>query len=838
MTSPLSFNSYSRTVRALFLELLAISVLACGVCTSALAQTTSTWTLGSGEWAPCPNAGGNALWDTCSLNPPQYPDGDYNAVIQGGPVTLSGQDGDTIVNLTLGSAGSVDIVGGYVFLTGNSISNNGTITITNGNGLALIGQGAVVTLSGGGIVNMNSSLSNFDGTAGSHPTLINQQTIMGQGTLGKEGFSIQNQGMIDAVGGLLTVQPSTAGIVNTGTFEASSGATLDIVYGFLGPFNNTGGTIKALDGGTIQLQGEIYTGGTLTTTGSGVIQLTGGTVLNGLTNSGLVQVSSNVGDLQNTVTNTGTLQLVSGTLSMIGNVTLTGSGSLIMSGTSQLNQNSAGGSLTNQQQIHGAGTIYELPVTNQAMIAADSSANTLTLAGGATTNTGTLEASGGGTLELETVVNNSGGTIEALTGSTVVLTSGFNGSVNGGTLTTSGTGVIESQDGVLDGTVNIPTNAGKLTVSNWQDLTLQGTINNTGTITLSGHGCIILAEPTILTGSGKVIMASGNCIYGSGNSLTNESTIEGAGTIGDSNPMSITNDGTILANKSTPLTIQPNSAGFTNNGKLTVNKGSVLIINSSVTNPFNNLSGGTLTAGTYDVTGMLEIGGAITANSANITLTGPAAEIVNTSAGTNALSLLGANATKGVLSLQSGQALTTSTNFSNAGKSTVGTGSSFTVGGSYTQTAGTTVVDGTLTAPTGVNLQKGTLEGKGTLAAAVSSNGTVVVGDATTKAGVLTVTGSYSQQASGVLDVAIGGTTVGTQYSQMPVSNGVSLDGTLTIKLINSFVPAIGDTFTILTGSAVTGQFTKVNGATINSGEHFEVNYTPTAVTLTVVSGA
>ena len=96
-----------------------------------------------------------------------------------------------------------------------------------------------------------------------------------------------------------------------------------------------------------------------------MIQLTGGTVLNGLANSGLVQVSSNVGDLQNTVTNTGTIQLLSGTLSMIGNVTLTGSGSLIMSGTSQLNENSAGGSLTNQQLIHGTGTIYEFPVTTR-----------------------------------------------------------------------------------------------------------------------------------------------------------------------------------------------------------------------------------------------------------------------------------------------------------------------------------------------------------------------------------------------------------------------------------------------------------------------------------------
>jgi hypothetical protein len=235
---------------------------------------------------------------------------------------------------------------------------------------------------------------------------------------------------------------------------------------------------------------------------------------------------------------------------------------------------------------------------------------------------------------------------------------------------------------------------------------------------------------------------------------------------------------------------------------------------------------------------MLELGSGITTNAASITLTGPSAEILNTSTSKSALVALGANATTGMLSLQTGQALTTSANFSNAGKTTVGAGSSFTVGGSFTQTAGTTTVDGTLTAPTGLNLQKGTLEGKGTLASAITSNGTVVVGDSTSKSGLLTVTGSYSQGATGVLDVAISGTTVGSQYSKMAVSNGASLGGTLTIKRIASFVPAVGDVFTILTGSAVTGQFTKVNGLSISSGEHFEVGYTSTAVTLTVVSGA
>jgi hypothetical protein len=49
-------------------------------------------------------------------------------------------------------------------------------------------------------------------------------------------------------------------------------------------------------------------------------------------------------------------------------------------------------------------------------------------------------------------------------------------------------------------------------------------------------------------------------------------------------------------------------------------------------------------------------------------------------------------------------------------------------------------------------------------------------------------------------------------------------------------VPPIGDVFTIVTGSAITGQFASPI-LTINSKEHFEIKYNPTSVTLTVVAG-
>lgn len=88
-----------------------------------------------------------------------------------------------------------------------------------------------------------------------------------------------------------------------------------------------------------------------------------------------------------------------------------------------------------------------------------------------------------------------------------------------------------------------------------------------------------------------------------------------------------------------------------------------------------------------------------------------------------------------------------------------------------------------------------------------------------------------------MLDVAIGGSTLGTQYSQLSVSNGIALNGVLTIKLINKFVPAVGSTFTIIKGTAVSGTFSKVNGTSINSSEHFQLSYQPNEVTVSVVAG-
>ena len=788
----------------------------------AFAQITSTWTGGSGNWSPCPNQSGNALWDTCAGSQGTFPDGNYNAVIMGGPVTATGA---SVVNLTIGTGDVLNLPGTtYVDITGPSVVNNGSIILTSGNGMQWEGNIAS-TLSGTGSVQMKSSAVRFWGGNGT-PTLTVQQPIIGQGAI--LGLNLNNQSTITASGGNLSIQPAAGGLNNTGTIQAQSGTTLDLIGA--APFNNTGGTISALNGSTILLQANI-TGGTITTAGTGNYTLAppgSGAGLINLTNAGTFNVTSGSGlEWTGTITNNGIFNL-DGQIFTNATVTLKGRGTILMN-NGQFNGLNANG-LINQQLIHGSGSFFEMTITNQATINADNASAMLSINGtstSSTTNTATLEASGGGTLQLAAPTNNTGGTIEALNGSTVILSSGFIGS--GGTLSTSGTGTIQGEGGQLDGTVNIPTNTGVLEIGA-SGLTTKGTVANNGTISINS-GCMIMNAPTTLTGTGTLTMSTTGCIFGAGLAFTNASTIEGAGTVGDSNPMPITNTGTILANSpGNTLFITPNTTGFTNTGLLAVNAGSTL----DITGPFNNLKKGVLSGGTYAVAGVLDIQNSIVTASAPITLTGPSAQIFDAFHGVNALSSLTTNAGKGVLTLQTGQSLTTAGNFANKAKLIVSTGSSFKVGGSFTQPAGLTTVDGTLTAPSSLTLTKGTIQGQGTIAAAVTSNAVVIAGDATTTPGKLTITGSYTQNATGSLDVDITGTTVGTQYSQLAVSNGASLNGILNIKRKAGFVPAIGTSFTILTASAVSGKFATVNGAAINSAEHFVVNYSGNAVTLTV----
>jgi fibronectin-binding autotransporter adhesin len=833
------------------------------------AQTSDVWLGGAGLWSS------TSMWSTG-----QVPNSSNNVFIDNGkagasPVTIN-YNGAQCGSLTINSDDGVTIVDPSIFTVyGPTIANAGTFSMNATTGAILDINGSVTLKGTGGLALSNNANNNIMGYGqASGATFTNQTTIRGSGNIGGNGLgsgnSFINQGTVNANQTTpLNIAVGAGTFKNTGTLEATNGATLALNGS--GTVTNTLGIIHADTGSAVQLEsGFSVTGGTLTTSGSGTIQANccfNDGALNGVTINGTFQVNgSNIEFLSGTISDNGSVQLNSSgggsaILDMQGAVTLKGTGTLTLSNSANnaimgYGQSSPGASLTNQITIQGAGNIAGngVPTGNSFVNQATVNANlptplTIAIGAGTITNTGILEATNGATLSLNGggTLTNSGGTIHAGAGSVVSLASGV--TISGGTLTTGGTGTIQANccfnDGVLDGVTIGSSSVFQVNGSNIEYL--NGTITNNGAFQVNSvppsSAILDIKGSVTLKGSGTLTMSnsSNNAIMGYGQqggaAFTNQSTIQGGGSIGPGSSSSFTNQHIVTANQTTPLIINGN---FSNAGTLNVKTGSTMNITGGL---FTNFTGGnTLTGGKYMVSGTLGFDNAkIGVNSANITLTGNAAQIVNDLNGTKALAHLYRNTSAGSISLQAGKILYIGGKLTNLGKVTVGAGSGLQLGalplGGYIQTAGSTTVDGALSAPNGMNIQGGTLVGTGAIAAAVQSSGSVTAGNSTTSPGKLSINGSYTQNSTGALYISIGGLTVGTQYGQVAVTNGVSLGGDLNIALINGFVPNMGDVFVITTGSAISGKFATVNGLGINSGEHFAIAYNATNVTLTVVTG-
>ena len=115
-------------------------------------------------------------------------------------------------------------------------------------------------------------------------------------------------------------------------------------------------------------------------------------------------------------------------------------------------------------------------------------------------------------------------------------------------------------------------------------------------------------------------------------------------------------------------------------------------------------------------------------------------------------------------------------------------------------------------APSFTNNSSGIIQGVGTFdlgGAAFANNGTMNPGTPGT-AGTLSLTGADPMSSTSILNIDIGGLTVGTQYDQLAASGSAALSGTLNVNLISSYVPDVGDTFTLLTYASMTGTFDAV----------------------------
>jgi hypothetical protein len=296
---------------------------------------------------------------------------------------------------------------------------------------------------------------------------------------------------------------------------------------------------------------------------------------------------------------------------------------------------------------------------------------------------------------------------------------------------------------------------------------------------------------------------------------------------------------------------------FTNGGATTFNANSTLTVGGAMTNNGNIISAATLAADSFVNNGTVaQTGGSITltGNFNNGPIPGgPGAELSLTQSTLTATELdFYKNA--GLSALNSSVSADT---VNNAGTMTLGQGSTLNANtvnntGTFTMdvptgratlqvsTARATLnnnaataslqLDGTVNG--NVNVNSGELSGDGTVNGDVSMGGNFNMADPVT----FKINGNYAQSNGGTLSIELDGTNPGTpDFDRLLVSEQASLAGTLDIILGSSFIPAVGDSFEILTYGSVSGTFTELDLPSLPPGDQWSESYGSDGLSLTVV---
>ena len=127
----------------------------------------------------------------------------------------------------------------------------------------------------------------------------------------------------------------------------------------------------------------------------------------------------------------------------------------------------------------------------------------------------------------------------------------------------------------------------------------------------------------------------------------------------------------------------------------------------------------------------------------------------------------------------------------------------------------------------------GEVHGDGLITANVQNAGLVSPGNSP---GALHITGDYAQSNAGKLQIELAGTTPGSQYDQLLITGGATLNGVLQVSLLDGFAPASGDSFDLLTTTSdITGTFATQQLPILGAGLVWNLGYRANAIVLTVV---
>ena len=500
---------------------------------------------------------------------------------------------------------------------------------------------------------------------------------------------------------------------------------------------------------------------------------------------------------------------------------------------------------------------------------------------------GVLALGGGG--------NGTNGTFSAVAGSRIDWTAGnvfLNGNTSfsgggtnrvngaaltfgGGTSTLSGGGTFEVAGGSVAGSSSFAGTG----AFNWTGGSINANLSLGAGVSfnLSGSADKMLAGGVISSAGPGTWSGAGNLRVGSGSVLSNSGTFT---VLGDAQVVNYTggssvfiNNGTFLKSDGTNTVFLPDNGGmaFNNNGALSVQSG-VLVLGGGGTGTngtFTAAAGSRidLTSGAFFWNGNLGFsgagstrvsGGALTFGGGTSTLSGGTFELTGGSvAGSSGFAGAGVfNWTGGSISANLSLGTGVSFNLSGSADKTLaggvidsagpgawsGTGR-LQVGGSVLSNSGTFTVLGDAqvfnhTGGSAVFINNGTfLKSGGTNTTFLPDNGGMAFnnnGTVDLRSGVLALGAGYTPSPTSQLKLAIGGLAAGTQFSQLNLSGAAALAGTLSVSLSNGFTPTNGQTFTVVSGSSLTGSFSTQSLPALPAGLVWTVDQNPGSIVLRI----
>jgi hypothetical protein len=136
----------------------------------------------------------------------------------------------------------------------------------------------------------------------------------------------------------------------------------------------------------------------------------------------------------------------------------------------------------------------------------------------------------------------------------------------------------------------------------------------------------------------------------------------------------------------------------------------------------------------------------------------------------------------------------------------------------------------------------GELTGIGSIGFSGTGGGSTVTNLGTTikpglPLGVLTFTQRLQLYPDSTVEIDLGGTTPGLEHDQLAVTDLVRLGGTLRLRLVDGFIPAVGDEFTVVTfRTRSSTTFATLEGLNIGNGRRLEVIHEFTRVLVRCVA--